>query len=112
MAAFSERVNAECVKLKKKVNPDTIKNVVVPQALSILTAKTFSAEADRTKAFSDYFAGWAKTPDNPLLADTIADGKATTGTHTLSPTGQKVLGSIREQSPRVYAAHNQAAAAS
>ncbi|AMV24580.1 hypothetical protein VT84_09305 [Gemmata sp. SH-PL17] len=70
MAAFSDQVNRACLALSKKVEPKLMESVVKPTAMNILTAKTFSAETDRVKAFNDYFAGFAAMPDDPRLAIT------------------------------------------
>lgn len=68
MAAFSDRVQVECKKIAAKVAPTLLESVVKPTAMNILTAKTFAAETDRVKAFSDFFAGYAALPDDPRLA--------------------------------------------
>lgn len=67
-AAFSAQVDTECRKIARKLDPVVIATVVRPNALNILTAKTFSSESDRLKTFSDYFAGFARLPDDSRLA--------------------------------------------
>lgn len=99
MAAFSDQVERACKPLARKVSPDQIQKVVKPHAMGILTSKAFSAEADRVKAFSDFFDGWAALPDNPLLADVIDDGKPRGFQQT--PEAAQMLKHLKVTNPRV-----------
>lgn len=116
MAAFSAQVDAECAKLVKKVEPKVLNNVVRPTALNILTAKSFSSEGDRVKAFGDYFAGFAALPDSPLLAQQIATSKPAgkPGARVLTPLQQQMTrkgGLLDRENPRASAALRAAASA-
>lgn len=115
MAAFSAQVDEACKSIARKVEPAIVQKVVKPTALGILTSKSFSAESERVKAFSDYFAGFASLPDNPAFARVATSkepGKA--GVRALTPLQQRMArkgGLLDRESPRASAALRAAAAA-
>ena len=115
MAAFSAQVETECAKIAKKVEPVVLRNVVKPTALNILTAKTFSSESDRVKAFSDYFAGFAALPDDPRLKLAGKDPKLAGKGRQLTPLQQHMTrkgGLLDRESPRATVALRSVATAS
>lgn len=110
MAAFSDQVAKECLKIARKVEPKVVEGVIKPTALGILTSKSFSAEADRVKAFSDYFAGFAALPDDPRLSRPVGTAGGASEVAPLSASGRKVLDALKDVSPRVHARHTAPAA--
>lgn len=100
MAAFSAQVATECEKIARKVEPRVIEAVVKPTALGILTSKAFSAETERVKAFSDYFAGLAMQPDDPRLAPT--PGAPVAQRPSLDGPGRKVIDALAEVAPNTH----------
>lgn len=90
MAAFSAEVDAECKKIADRVAPVIVDSVIKPTALGLLTAKTFSSETDRRKAFSDYFAGFTALPVDPKLK----------GATTIARTGNTPVSELRTQMVR------------
>jgi hypothetical protein len=109
MAAFSADLDARAKQLARKVPPVALEALKAQWAkLYAPTAKAFSSEADRVKAFSDEVAGYLARPDDARLA--TAPGAAVTGPSTLSGSGLKLLDSIKDVNPRVYQKHTAGAA--
>lgn len=100
LAAFSAQVDDRCKKITRKVAPHLIEKVIKPAAMSILTTATFSSADERSRAFSDYFAGYEAMPDNPMLKDSIPDGKKG-GARDLSAGGLAVVNALKVTNPRV-----------
>lgn len=99
MAAFSDQVDRAALQLARKVSPVVVDKVHKPTLMGILTAKTFSAEGERVKAFNDYLAPLVALPDDPRLTTasrtvTPADARVTT------PEGQSVLKHLAVTNPR------------
>jgi len=107
MAAFSADLDARVKALARKVPPVALEALKRQwAALYAPTAKAFSTEADRLRAFSDEVAGYAARPDDPRLAP--APGAATETPSRLSAAGLKVLGAVKDVNPRVYQKHTTA----
>jgi hypothetical protein len=103
MAAFSALVEPRLTGLARKVTPHILDAVIRPAVEDIKKARTFSTEADRVKAFSDFVGRYEALPDDPRLKQTSVADKQTGA--VLSENGRGLLTALKVTSPRVYEKH-------
>lgn len=114
MAAFSAQVETACKRFAAKVEPAVVAAVHKPTLLGILTAKTFSSEADRLKTFSDYADRLAALPDDPRLLESGKSAVAAGRGRQLTPLAARIVrpdGVVAREMPGAAKAIRESAAA-